>query len=678
MAAPVFLAGLAKQLATSVILDSAGGLLSGATRAVTYAGNVALPTLAPDLSTLLKLRVQNKITPEQWLEWAKFHGVGDAMWDKVIESNRPTLPIDMLTSQYWRSQVSESYVNWSIKQMGFHPERGLELFWKRPWDWSLADLRKFWDIGQINGQEMRHMAAAAGMHLEEDYLLWNRIFNPPALSESLELRNRGQLTDAELERILIMLGFDTQGIRDKVKGLRHAVPSPSDLILFATREVFDANVVQRFGYDTELPPEFVYWMGKTAMGGDPTDGGRIGVNSGLSSWAQAHWRSHWRVISPEQAYRMQQRLRADGGPNNGPRVPGVEPWLPSDTALVLKTADYPEPFRARLEAIAYNTLRLVDIRRIVRLSLEDDAFKLRAIGAGYDVRTWAKEQYKDRGQTDGDAVSLAEMALTDATRQIQAADRKRREAASRDALRAILAAYRLGVIDRVTAAQRLVPYTVDNTERTAMLAAIDAEESMKCVREGLRAIRSAYMHGRMTTEHVSARLEQAGIVPERAAQLVACWQSQRSERRVMASTAAIIGWYKAGLITEDVAYERLVNLGWDQADALLVVAKAERGVTRRGAAAASPASPARMGRARELQDLREAAIAQVHELESQIRQLTPVGLLNYLLKNGRIGEEMYLSRLVASGHTPEEAEQQLLVQKVENGQSQLQTNGTAT
>jgi hypothetical protein len=100
---------------------------------------------------------------------------------------------------------------------------------------------------------------------------------------------------------------------------------------------------------------------------------------------------------------------------------------------VLRANDYAPLFRPNLAAISYNVLRLVDIRRMVQLSLVNLPFAVSAIG--YDesvadalpgetnggetasprekfVFAWAREQFEDRGQTHDSAQALATLAVT--------------------------------------------------------------------------------------------------------------------------------------------------------------------------------------------------------------------------------------------------------------------------
>jgi hypothetical protein len=235
----------------------------------------------------------------------------------------------------------------------------------------------------------------------------------------------------------------------------------------------------------------------------------------LRTWAQAHWREHWVNLSPSQIYTGLHRCRPIDSTRPGGRraqleyeadlraleargpeantvearyaiaqryssefgrvltVPGSNDPVPPVTMDIVRTVlranDYAPLFRDTLASISYNTLRLVDIRRIVQVSLRNEAFARQAIGYAPPidnggpipppgqpqptgmtlpefVQAWAKEQYLDRGQTPEAAQSLSVLAIQSGRTTNSVIASATNPAGRRRWVRLLERAYRVGVI----------------------------------------------------------------------------------------------------------------------------------------------------------------------------------------------------------------------------------------
>lgn len=639
------------------------GLLSGISRGATYLGNKATVdgapgmNLFPALADIFDLWVKGKIDDARLKSLVDYHGVGDWwwLWFSILKAHRHYLNPEMIVRHWWRETISTEEFNEWLGYNGVAPETVNQLAYA-PYHWSPDQVRQLQKLAwNPDNKKFSRMLAASGISRPEDIEHFRALIQPPSVEQSLELRNRGDVSDVQLENYLILNGYTDSRTLRRVAGLRHQIPSPSDLITFAVKEAFDKSVVDAFGYDNEFPPEFAYWMGKTSFGGDPTDGGRVGAASGLTSWAQAFWRSHWRPISPEQAYRMEQRLRPTGGPGGGPRVPGVAPWTRDDTNRILKVQDYPAPFRDRLAALAYNVLRLVDIRRIVRLSIGDQDFKKAAIGDGYSIKAWAVEQFLDRGQTRSDATSLAELAY----REGLIANQKEAAKQNADWIKLVKQQYAVGVITSdeaeaaITRLRRQSPqpgsFVIDS------IRMIDVQNSLAVVKGAVKCIRASFMHGKINAEQATRQLVDAGIVPDRAATYLDAWQACFSDTERRLTTAQVLGLLKDGILNDVEAEERLTNLGWANSDKLLLLAKAQAAVSRARGSVFQPGGSTNLGTAAELEALRQDALGLVGEIETAVATLTPVELVDYLFQRGRFTRDQLINRLIAIGYSADEA-----------------------
>jgi hypothetical protein len=164
------------------------------------------------------------------------------------------------------------------------------------------------------------------------------------------------------------------------------VPGPQDVITFAVREAFTPDAIKRFGYDLELPPEFIKWAKKT------------GISEEV---ARYYWYAHWRLPGWGEVTEMFHRIKP--GQSGKPRDQ-METWATdADVDMFLKINDYPTFWRDKLKAISYNPIARVDIRRIygVGLATEAEVYETnRALGyTPKDAATlteWIKEEYLPR------------------------------------------------------------------------------------------------------------------------------------------------------------------------------------------------------------------------------------------------------------------------------------------
>ncbi|MBC8552959.1 MAG: hypothetical protein H8D23_25315 [Candidatus Brocadiales bacterium] len=162
---------------------------------------------------------------------------------------------------------------------------------------------------------------------------------------------RGKISDNDYIKTLERLGYNEKTI-DTIISIRPIRPGIQDLITMSVREVFDPDMVRLFELDSDLPEQFIEEAKK----------------NGLSEkWATRYWASHWKLPSAQQGFEMFHRNVID-----------------NDTLkLLLRALDVSPFWRDKLEAIAYQPITRVDIRRLHALGLIDDNetnFRYQALG----------------------------------------------------------------------------------------------------------------------------------------------------------------------------------------------------------------------------------------------------------------------------------------------------------
>ena len=174
-------------------------------------------------------------------------------------------------------------------------------------------------------------------------------------------------------------------IREEDKGAFEAlfkfIPGPADLVRFMQRDVFDEEIVQRFGLSglDAQRSTLEYKLSSVARG--------FAKASGVSEEIlEYYWRAHWQLPSEIRLREFAQRLRKIGSgdiPERARRVgvtriPSDSPRLNEDAAVTLddiRTAliqdDHAPGWIESYMATLYQPLTRVDVRRAFRLGVVD-------------------------------------------------------------------------------------------------------------------------------------------------------------------------------------------------------------------------------------------------------------------------------------------------------------------
>uniref|UniRef100_A0A6M3M0H6 Uncharacterized protein n=2 Tax=viral metagenome TaxID=1070528 RepID=A0A6M3M0H6_9ZZZZ len=164
---------------------------------------------------------------------------------------------------------------------------------------------------------------------------------------------RGELTRSEVDEILKKLGYEDEWI-DKVEKIYKFLPSASDIVSWYAREVYEPDMISRYGLDSELPAY------------EGTDFSKIGVDA---KQAKNYWMAHWIHASYMQIREMIHRgvLTKD---KTMPAPPTTEAgWIARDAEGTEAAFDWyrlveiPPFWRDRLTEMMFEVPTRVDVRR---------------------------------------------------------------------------------------------------------------------------------------------------------------------------------------------------------------------------------------------------------------------------------------------------------------------------
>lgn len=446
-----------------------------------------------------------------------------------------------------------------------------------------------------------------------------------ALQEAL---NRGFIDESTAEDHLSRAGYSGQA-KTALLELRHILPSPTDLINMAVREVFNPQARAELDLDAEFPEEF----------------GQYAALLGIErEWAENHWARHWQLPSASMGYEMLHRRIIDA------------PAL----AALLKALDFAPVWRDKLQAISYNPITRVDLRRLYKTKVitEDQVF----------------DGYRDIGYDDVNARRLTDFTIKHYAPEDESELDKFTEASASQ----IRLAYRRHLITRDEAIDKLME--LDYTEDTAdfLLALDDVQLALNPTTDAdvpvrdltVSIIRAAYREKHWTRERAQEELEVLGYLPW-AADLVLQLEDVSEQRELTGLAETVIKEeYRARVIDRTVASMRLDELGvlperrdlllarWDllsaQKTRALTVGQVQRGL-REGVFTETEALSRFSGMGYNEEDSKFLVDDVDKTPEGKARRLS-VSQLSRAYKVGAIGDAQLLEGLLGLDYSQEDAQ----------------------
>lgn len=323
---------------------------------------------------------------------------------------------------------------------------------------------------------------------------------------------REAIDDGVMEDALFQQGYSA-GWRGVYAEMVRIIPPVQDLITMAVREAFTPDIAATFGQYDDFPEAFADWARK----------------QGLShEWAERYWAAHWSLPSAEQGFEMLHR--------------GV--IQPDELSKLLRALDVMPFWRDKLTQIAYYPYTRVDIRRMHKVGILDDAAVLKA--------------HKDLGYDQEHAQNLTDFVIKLNSKK-PAEDDAELGKLTRGT---ILGFYRDGLLARERAHQLLV--TAGATSEGAELYLEDVDLDVERTNRGQEVTLAVDMFtaGILTFEEATDRLNQLGLatleVKNATDKLV------RASKAItkLPSLADGTKFFVKGLITKDDYTDLLRRLGY--------------------------------------------------------------------------------------------------------------------
>lgn len=314
------------------------------------------------------------------------------------------------------------------------------------------------------------------------------------LEEMIALMWRGEMQESEVREELRMRGYAPSTIEDVLR-VSQRIPGPGDLISMAVREAFHPELVAKYRYMDNFPPEFAEWMEKQGF---------------PRHWAEKYWTAHWRLPGINQAFVMMHRGEIDE----------------EELRDLLRTADIAPTWHDPLINIAYSPYTRVDVRRMHKLEVLFDEDLVTA--------------YMDLGYNEEKATNMALFTILYNSET-------QREGSKADILRG----HKIGYWKRGPAKDLLLGIGVSETWADYYLDIEEMHREMDLMEEQIKTIRELYVNREITRGQADARFGRLNLSSERVRILYESWDILRERKITRPTRGDLERWYRLDIIEDE-------------------------------------------------------------------------------------------------------------------------------
>lgn len=338
-----------------------------------------------------------------------------------------------------------------------------------------------------------------------------RLFRPALLSpgEAVVARWRKLIDSDYYENELAQHGYNAEK-RELLEKINLYEPNASDLIQFSVRDVFNEDIVDKYGYDNGFDE---------AIG---AIGDRLQAAGMDKETLRLFWRSHWQLPSITQAFEMLHRghLREE------------------DVKELLRIADVAPQFIEPVMKVAYAPYTRVDVRRMY--------------DAGVLDRDAVKRSYQDLGYDEEHAENLTlwtELDSMVAERELTKTE--------------ILSSFDAGQMSENDARAGLAEmgYNSDNIDVILSLSVYKQEKKMRDAQK--KAAVDSYYYGSIDIAQLTTQLDTLGLSEREKQIAITEVQNRILAKHRNPTKADYAKWWQSDLISESEYRNGLRALGYD-------------------------------------------------------------------------------------------------------------------
>lgn len=613
------------------------------------------PVLLPSLDTLLE--IENRGWAQEAAERRALYGAirnhgvyqlsegpglnapqrqAAALWRMAQNMKRAVSGPEAILAAFSRGYLEQGRARELMDRAGGNWENLLETFqlqFARP---GVPEVIRAWITNQLGAADPDVLMKEAGSR----WRFWSEIlpifYETPSVGELMLARNRGFLDDAQYRGWIERKGYRHEGMVDLFDKLRQGIPGVSDLLRMISRQLFSPEIVGDYGlyqgYDNRADRYFGQLGLNYPLGFNvPTERGMEECTLPRLYWAMTR-----EILSLGQAYQAYQRLRPDQIRRWQNEIPTLRPFTIDDLRFHLRVAGYPPPMQDYQIALSHPP---IGVRAIAQAAQFLDP-----------GRAWIFNRYLDLGFREDDAALQADLQEARKAFQATAVERSIAQSVQKQTIGMIEGLYEDGILDREGARGQLADAGFGGPLATQIIDLVDFRVERALIKGAVAAVRRDYLSGELSLPEAQNQLGRIGIAGPRQQNYLAAWTIQRTGRRRRLETSKILSLTGKGMLSYDEAYRRLGNLGWDQPDAVLLLAEAEASLRDREQRAAKASERDAKARARELERLAKQADAQAAKLRADANRVAPRGVLYKWLQEAIISEDQFRDMMRQRGY----------------------------
>jgi len=331
---------------------------------------------------------------------------------------------------------------------------------------------------------------------------------------------RGELSEAGLNKKLKELGYKDEEIK-MLKKLEVPIPSVSDVITFAVREVYSPEAIKKFRLDEGY--EEVYKVAQEDLK-------NLGMTKEL---LRKYWIAHWRLPSVEQGYEMLHR--------------GVISM--DELKLLLKMQDINPFWQDKLIKISYAPYTRVDVRRMHKLGVLSDEQLVKA--------------YKDLGYDEEHARNLARFTIEYNKRVIETEDDKEASELKGLTKSRVLNDFYRNRISEKQARDLLSKMNLNKTVIDFYIESVKYQKLEEQLEDEIELIHKKYVMRLINDTEAQVALNKLMLRQEEIERLMHKWDFERQIRERKPTKADLTDWLMLGIINAEQFVEEMRTLGYD-------------------------------------------------------------------------------------------------------------------
>ncbi len=328
----------------------------------------------------------------------------------------------------------------------------------------------------------------------------------------LTLLWRQEITKEQYNERMQQLGYKEEEAADFDKA-RQFYPSPTDLVMWQAKEVFEPDAVKKYGLDNEFE-----LINKEAF-----------YKAGMSDeQIKNYWRAHWQHPSLNMVYELFHR----GLLNK------------QDVYEYYRLVEIPPYWREKLTAVSHPPYTRVDTRRMYEMGVLTEEQVLR--------------NYMDLGYDEEKAANMTEFTVKYSTQK------------DRDLTRTqIEKAYEYGIITPEVAIDYLKGLGYDDKESLFILSLKSYALMEDELDDKVSTIKTQFRRGLITEAQALSGLDKLEISPVFRDKTIAEILRVKQTEFQLPSKADIANWFIAGIIDEPQFISYMDRLGFQESEILL-------------------------------------------------------------------------------------------------------------